>query len=109
MIYITIDFISGLLQTANRRGLRTLMVKALRLWRRESLPGVARALVKIMRDYPYVTYRNWLCDYGTLRKEDRSVIRRHVNTFAHRPRLQRIHGRPRHAYRLRCLRWRLAR
>lgn len=87
MSHITTDFINGLLETAKRRGLRTLLVRAWRLWQRESLPGILRALLKIMRDYRYVNYRNWFRDYGTLRNSDRAAIRRHIETFTCRTRI----------------------
>ncbi len=80
-------FIDGLLEMVARRGLRTLIVKALRLWRRESLPGVVRALRQIARDYRYLSYLNWFRDFGRLRQEDRVIIRRHIGAFAQLPRL----------------------
>lgn len=71
---------------ARRRGLHTLIVKVIRLWGRESLPGVLRALKSIAHDYGYYSsYRNWFRDYGTLQNDDRAHIRQHIKSFAHKP------------------------
>lgn len=78
-------FINGLLDLAKRRGLPTLAAKVFRLWSREGLSGVLRALKSIAHDYRYVSYRNWFDDYGVLRDGDRIHIQSHIETFTHKP------------------------